>query len=357
MHDALRDLPDKRHFYRESRFQHIVLASYAGHLGLILDGFIEVHSFDEHRIHECLAVVPMLFRPVGAAGSVLVAGGGDGLAARRLLGFHDVERVVICEQDDEITALARREPLRSLNDNSLASGRVEVVRASIQDHVEETEDLYDLIICDLPAPRFQPHGALYTPSFFRALAARLRPGGAIAARVPFVPQTFALARSALAEAMACVYPYRCTAQSIGTAGFLLASAEPIARRRGVPGWCGYLNERVVPTLFSLAKDELHFISKPEHTDAVAAWRVDHSLPPGEEEEDPSDDHDEFGGDASTETNIDEGAPAITGAPPAGNEDARHDGELDEWDEEWNDVHGDDTGARDRDNLPGGRADD
>ncbi|RME76009.1 MAG: hypothetical protein D6776_02035, partial [Planctomycetota bacterium] len=110
---------------------------------------------------------------------------------------------------------------------------------------------------------------------------RLAPGGLLAVRVPFTPQLFAFVFRGLQSVFPCVYPYRCPAQSVGTAGFVLGAPAPIVRSRPVPADCRYLNERVVPVLFAFARDEMRFLGEPEAADAVSAMRLDHGLEPVE----------------------------------------------------------------------------
>ncbi|GIW72828.1 MAG: hypothetical protein KatS3mg102_2370 [Planctomycetota bacterium] len=282
MHEALRQLRDGEHLHRLSRFQDIRLASYKGHLGLLLDGRLVVHSYDAHRVYEALAVVPLLYRPPGSVRRVLIGGGGDGLAASRLLQFSEVQRVLVVDQDDEITAMARRPPMTLLNRDALADPRVEVRHGEFVDLAtvlaRREEERFELILSDLPAPRERPQERLYAPELYATLGRLLAPGGLLVVRAPFLPQISSYIHHALRSVFACAYLYRAPTQSLGMQGYHLAATEPIARHRGVPAWAEFLNERVVPALFGLAKDELRYLARPEHDDAVAAWRADHGLP-------------------------------------------------------------------------------
>ncbi|MEJ7717869.1 MAG: hypothetical protein WKF31_07810 [Thermoleophilaceae bacterium] len=64
-------------------------------LRLFLNGDLQFSSIDEYRYHEAL-VHPAL---AGPRESVLVLGGGDGLALREILRYPDVRRVVLVELD------------------------------------------------------------------------------------------------------------------------------------------------------------------------------------------------------------------------------------------------------------------
>ena len=91
---------------------------------LYLDGGLQFSTRDEYRYTESL-VYPAL----GAgAHSVLVLGGGDGLAARELLRQPGVERIVQVELDSAVIELART-TLREANGGSLDNPRVNLVIA------------------------------------------------------------------------------------------------------------------------------------------------------------------------------------------------------------------------------------
>ncbi len=86
---------------------------------LYLDGGLQFSSRDEYRYTESL-VYPAL----GAgARSVLVLGGGDGLAARELLREPGIDKIVQVELDPAVIELART-TMRSANGGSLDNPRV-----------------------------------------------------------------------------------------------------------------------------------------------------------------------------------------------------------------------------------------
>ena len=89
---------------------------------LYLDGGLQFSTRDEYRYTESL-VYPALG---DGAHSVLVLGGGDGLAARELLRQPGVERIVQVELDSAVIELART-TLREANGGSLDNPRVNVV--------------------------------------------------------------------------------------------------------------------------------------------------------------------------------------------------------------------------------------
>ena len=89
---------------------------------LYLDGGLQFSTRDEYRYTESL-VYPALGK---GAHSVLVLGGGDGLAARELLRQPGMDKIVQVELDPAVIELART-TMRDANGGSLDNPRVHVV--------------------------------------------------------------------------------------------------------------------------------------------------------------------------------------------------------------------------------------
>src|SRR6202012_730340 len=108
--------------WRQSAYQDIVATRRGNDMRLYLDGGLQFSTRDEYRYTESL-VYPAL----GAgAHSVLVLGGGDGLAARELLRQPGVDKLVQVELDPAVIQLART-TMRSANNGSLDNPRVHVI--------------------------------------------------------------------------------------------------------------------------------------------------------------------------------------------------------------------------------------
>ena len=101
---------------------------------LYLDGGLQFSTRDEYRYTESL-VYPAL----GAgARSVLVLGGGDGLAARELLRTPGVDNIVQVELDPAVIELARS-TMRSANGGSLDNPRVHIVTGDAMNWLRDTQ--------------------------------------------------------------------------------------------------------------------------------------------------------------------------------------------------------------------------
>jgi spermidine synthase len=210
-----------------TRYQEIVLTRSArgNDLRLFLNGDLQFSSKDEYRYHEAL-VHPAL---AGPRRSVLVLGGGDGLALREVLRYPDVRRVVQVELDPAMLDLARRnDRLRRLNAGSLDDPRVEIRTADAFAWLRTQRERFDAIVVDLPDPDDAGLAKLYSVEMYAGLRRRaLRPGGRIVVQAGspyFAPDAYWSIAASLREAGLAPRPYHVDVPSFGDWGFLLAAA-------------------------------------------------------------------------------------------------------------------------------------
>lgn len=119
---------------------------------LIMDDEIQYSTLDEHRYHDML--VEPVFDGFGKYKSVLILGGGDGLAARTLYawtGDPEIESVTIVDWDREFVEFAKT---LAENQGSLEDPRTTLVYADALEFVRTTtpQKRYDSVIIDLPDP-------------------------------------------------------------------------------------------------------------------------------------------------------------------------------------------------------------
>ncbi|OBK63623.1 spermidine synthase [Mycobacterium gordonae] len=240
--------------HRHSAYQDIVVTRRDNDMRLYLDGDLQFSTRDEYRYTESL-VYPALG---GGARSVLVLGGGDGLAARELLRQPGLQRIVQVELDPAVIELART-TMRDANGGSLDNPRVRVV---IDDALSwlrgARSDHFDAVIVDLPDPDTPVLGRLYSTEFYALVAGVLNPGGleVVQAGSPFSTRTaFWRTVSTIHSADFAVTPYHVYVPTFGDWGFVLArrgEAAPVAALpREVPP-LRYLDQRVLDaaTVFS-----------------------------------------------------------------------------------------------------------
>ena len=218
-----------------SAYQEIVLTETlpargrASDVRLFLDGDLQFSSTDEHRYHESLvhpAVLP-------GARSVLVLGGGDGLAAREVLRHDSVRRVVEVELDPAVLELARTDPrLVAANEGSLDDPRVEVVVKDAMSWLRTATEQFDAVIVDMPDPDSPPTAKLYSQEFYGLVARALAPGGRLAVQAGspyFAPDAFWCIAATVESTGLSVTPYHVDVPSFGDWGFVLAArgAAPV----------------------------------------------------------------------------------------------------------------------------------
>lgn len=211
-----------------SRYQEIVLTETRSldgddDLRLYLDGDLQFSSVDEYRYHESLvhpAITPTTH-------SVLILGGGDGLAAREVLRHPDVRHVVEVELDPAVIALARTDPrLSALNGGSLDDPRVTVVGHDALGWLRSGPELFDTVIVDMPDPDDAATAKLYSVEFYGLVRNALAPGGRVVVQAgsPFFSQeAYWCVVSTLEAAGFGVTPYQIDVPSFGNWGFALAA--------------------------------------------------------------------------------------------------------------------------------------
>jgi spermidine synthase len=157
-------------YTEQTPYQRILVTKHEfdGRLRLYLDGHIQFSERDEYRYHEAL-VHPALAIP-GKRMRVLILGGGDGLAAREVLKYDDVERIDLVDIDERMTTLCNSfEPLRKLNQGSLSHPKLHVHNLDAFNFVRQAGDKYDRVILDFPDPRNEALTKLYSVEFYRLL--------------------------------------------------------------------------------------------------------------------------------------------------------------------------------------------
>jgi spermidine synthase len=212
--------------YRHTAYQEIVVTRRGNDTRLYLDGGLQFSTRDEYRYTESL-VYPALG---GGAHSVLVLGGGDGLAARELLRQPGIGKIVQVELDSAVIEIART-TLRDANAGALDNPRVAVVIDDAMSWLRAPHPElrppggFDAVIVDLPDPDTPVLGRLYSTEFYTLAAHALAPDGlmVVQAGSPFsTPTAFWRTVSTLHSAGYAVTPYHVHVPTFGDWGFALA---------------------------------------------------------------------------------------------------------------------------------------
>ena len=209
----------EQHLYRDrivlshtTPYQHIVVTkSISGDQSCYINGQLQFNSTDEFIYHEQLVHPAMTIAP--RRNTVLILGGGDGLALREVLKYPDVESVTLVDLDPYMTTLAKHDPyFRAMNENSLSHARlciienhalipageepivatsrkidhqgasdeiacVQLINIDAVKFIEQVPGRYDVIILDFPDPNTMQLAKLYARHFYELLARRLSADG------------------------------------------------------------------------------------------------------------------------------------------------------------------------------------
>ncbi|KAF5185414.1 Polyamine aminopropyltransferase [Thalictrum thalictroides] len=159
-----------------SEYQDIVLLD-TKHFGkaLMIDGKMQSAETDEYVYHECLIHPSLLYHPNPKA--VFIMGGGEGSAAREVLKHNNIQKVVMCDIDQEVVDFCRKH--LSANWEAFRNERLDLIINDAKAELEKREEKYDLIVGDLADPvEGGPCYQLYTKSFYeKILKPKLKDSG------------------------------------------------------------------------------------------------------------------------------------------------------------------------------------
>ncbi|MQL86858.1 hypothetical protein Taro_019395 [Colocasia esculenta] len=147
-----------------SKYQDIALLD-TKHFGkaLVIDGKMQSAETDEFIYHECLIHPALLFHPNPKA--VFIMGGGEGSAAREVLKHMSIEKVIMCDIDQEVVDFCRQH--LTANHEAFSSDKLHVVINDAKEELEKTKGTFDVIVGDLADPvEGGPCYQLYTKSFY-----------------------------------------------------------------------------------------------------------------------------------------------------------------------------------------------
>lgn len=213
-----------------SAYQHLVLTRHRDDLRLYLNGSLQFSSRDEYRYHEAL-VHPAMSAALSRE-RVLIIGGGDGLGLREVLRYDDVKEAVLVDLDPAVTALAQEHPaLAELNDNSLADPRATVVHEDGYAYLQNSSDLFGVVLVDLPDPSREGLAKLYSVSFYELVKRHLAKGGVATTQATsptFAHAAFWCIRTTIEATGLKATPFHTYVPAFGDWGFILFAERAIA---------------------------------------------------------------------------------------------------------------------------------
>ncbi len=242
-------------YAKSTPYQRIVITRWKDDLRLWLNGNLQFSSRDEHRYHESLVHPGLASLPW--ARHVLILGGGDGMAAREILKYPNVESVTLVDLDHGMTELfMNSSELVSLNQGSLNNPRVKVINADAGKWLEESDDMFDFAVVDFPDPSNYSLGKLYSVPFYRLLKKHLAENGlaVIQSTSPYNGRrAFWSVDTSLREAGWKTWPYHALVPSFGEWGYILAGKSYRIPEK-LPITTRFLTPEVMKTLFLFPPD-------------------------------------------------------------------------------------------------------
>ena len=203
---------DRIIFSETTKYQHIVITESASKtIACYINGHLQFNSADEYIYHENLVHPAMHIAP--RKKNILILGGGDGLAARELLKYSEVESITLVDLDPTMTNLARNNQhfsrmngdslnhakLTQLKNNALITEPTQPIFVPNQNALDPTQNdfvaevsilnidaakfvaqapgIYDVIIIDFPDPNAIELSKLYSQHFYGLLRKKLAADG------------------------------------------------------------------------------------------------------------------------------------------------------------------------------------
>jgi spermidine synthase len=249
---------DRIIFSKQTSYQKIVLTKNNNDLRLYLDGNLQFSAIDEYRYHESLVHIPFALLPHRK--EILILGGGDGLAVKEILKYPGVDGITVVDLDPEITILAQNHPmLLKLNQQSLKNPKVKIINQDAYKFIEESENLYDCIISDLPDPKNNSLARLYSREFYKLVKKRLTPAGIFISQSTscyFAAKAFQCIGATMKSAgFKSVIPYHAYVPAFGDWGFYLASRfSPDIDKMVIKVETKFLDPESKKALFHFPKD-------------------------------------------------------------------------------------------------------
>ncbi len=208
-----------------SVYQRLVLTRWQDDLRLYINGNLQFSSRDEYRYHE--ALVHPLMQQLPWAKSVLILGGGDGLALREVLRYSQVEQVTLVDLDPNMTQVfSQRKELVELNNHAFADTRVNVVNSDAAIWLDDNQQFFDAVIVDFPDPSNFSLGKLYSIPFYQKLKHQLADNGLIVVQSTspyYAPHAYWCIDATLRDVGFHTSPYHLYVPSFGDWGFIIAA--------------------------------------------------------------------------------------------------------------------------------------
>ncbi|KAM7259440.1 hypothetical protein ACFE04_015181 [Oxalis oulophora] len=233
---------------------------------LVIDGKLQSAEVDEFVYHESL-VHPSLLHHSNPK-TVFIMGGGEGSTAREILRHNTVEKVVMCDIDEEVVEFCRS--YLEVNKEAFYDPRLELIINDAKVELENRKECFDVIIGDLADPiEGGPCYKLYTKSFYETIVKpKLNHGGIFVtqagpAGIFSHTEVFSCIFNTLRQVFKYVVPYSAHIPSFAdTWGWVMASDSPytanadeldLRTKKRIQGENRYLDGKTFSSASTLSK--------------------------------------------------------------------------------------------------------
>ena len=239
-----------------SPYQRIVLTKNKKETRLFLNGNLQFSTADEYRYHE--ALVHPVMAAVANAQSVLILGGGDGLAAREVLKYPSVKKITLVDLDSVMTGLfTHQENLVKLNGASLQNKKTTVINGDAFAWLKTNTQIFDAIIIDFPDPSNFSIGKLYSTAFYTLLFKALSPLGiaVVQSTSPYVaPKSYWCINQTIQSCGLTTIPYHNYVPSFGEWGYIMAMHGNAYNLQAMPPGLKYFNAEMFAQMRTFSND-------------------------------------------------------------------------------------------------------
>jgi spermidine synthase len=139
----------------------------------------------------------------------------------------------------------------------LSSPKVKVINTDAFQWLQDSQEMFDVIVVDFPDPTNFSIGKLYTNSFYALLAQRLSASGyaVVQTTSPLVArQSYWTVATTIESAGLRATPYHANVPSFGEWGYIIASHRPWRMPTSLPPDLRFLTTATLPVLFDFPKD-------------------------------------------------------------------------------------------------------
>ncbi len=247
-------------YAKTTPYQRILITNRQQRTRFFINGALQFDTLDEYRYHESLVHPAMQLAP--AHEHILILGGGDGLAAREVLKYPDIKQVTLVDLDPEVTLLFRKNKLlQKINHNALNHKKLTIINQDAWKFMDNNDQLYDVIIIDLPDPSNLSLSRLYSVTFYRLLQQHLSQAGVLVTQAssPLYSRHafWSIVRTLQAadtEMTWQVHPYHTYIPSFGEWGFVLATRIKRPMHLANPPALRYLTPELLKSMLYFPPD-------------------------------------------------------------------------------------------------------